>query len=92
MLATTKSIPFFLFFAVLLTVFGCQQQAPAEKVDLVLLNGNIVTMSDELPGAQALAIKGNKIISVGTKKDVDPFIGEETKIIDLDQKTVIPGL
>ena len=49
-------------------------------------------MSKDLPFAQAVAMLGNRIISVGSDKAVKPFIGERTKVIDLGQKLVIPGL
>jgi predicted amidohydrolase YtcJ len=93
MLAKSKySLYIFLALATLFVIFSCQQEAPATKADIVLMNGNIVTMSNDLPRAKAVAIRGNSIISVGTKKEVNPFIGEETKVIDLEQKLVIPGL
>lgn len=82
----------FLTLTALVIIFGCQQETPAIKADIVLLDGNILTMNNDLPRAQAVAIRGNSIISVGTNKKVKPFIGEETKLIDLEQKLVIPGL
>lgn len=83
---------FFLTLAVLFSIFSCQQETSAIEADIALLNGNIVTMSDDLPRAQAVAIRGNRIISVGTNKEIKPFIGEKTKVISLEQKLVIPGL
>lgn len=82
---------FIFLLAALFVSFSCQQETSGEKADLVLLNGNIVTMNHDLPRAEAVAIRGNRIISVGTNKDINPFIGEETKKIDLEQKSVIPG-
>jgi len=49
-------------------------------------------MDPALPHAQAVAISGNHIVRVGTDKDVKPLIGKKTRIVDLEQKTVIPGL
>jgi len=92
MLPRTKKILYLLSIAAIFVIFGCQKKAPAEKADLALLNGNIVTMNKELPQAQAVAIRGNTIVKVGQNKDINPFIGEETKVIDLEQKLVIPGL
>jgi predicted amidohydrolase YtcJ len=87
-----RSIPIIFDLAVLSLIFGCRQKTPATKADLVLWHGNIVTMSSELPRAQAMAISGNRIVSVGTDKVVETLIGEKTKVIDLAQKLVIPGL
>jgi len=88
-------IKYFLYFLLLGTFFAficCQQETSITKADIVFLDGNIVTMNKDLPQAQAVAIKGISIISVGTNKEVKPFIGDMTKVINLEQKLVIPGL
>ena len=85
------SLCIFVALAALFVILSCQQETSGVKADLVLLNGNIVTMNHDLPRAEAVAISGNSIISVGTSKKVKPFVGEETKVIDLEQKLAIPG-
>jgi predicted amidohydrolase YtcJ len=60
--------------------------------DLVLLNGQIITLYKDKPLVEALAIKGNKIIKIGRNEEISQHINEKTKVIDLDGKTVIPGL
>jgi len=60
--------------------------------DLVLLNGNIVTMDRRLKRAQAVAVVGERILRVGKNSDVKPLITKKTKILDLHGKTVIPGM
>jgi len=60
--------------------------------DLVLLNGNFITMNPAQPHAQAVAIKDTKITEVGTNRKIKPWMGNKTKIIDLRGKTVVPGL
>ena len=92
MSARVKSIPYVVTLAFLSIIVSCRQKAPEIKADIVLWNGNIVTMDTHLPRAQAVAILGNHIIRVGNNKDVKPLIGEKTRIIDLEQKSVIPGL
>jgi hypothetical protein len=59
---------------------------------LVLLNGNIYTMDEENPRANAVATYGSRIIAVGETDDVQRLVGRSTKVIDLQGKTVIPGL
>ncbi len=59
--------------------------------DLVLLEGNIITMNPNMPTAQAIAVKGNRISHVGTNQEVNQYIGEKTQIIHLNGKTVLPG-
>jgi predicted amidohydrolase YtcJ len=60
--------------------------------DLVLRNGKIVTVDQGDTVAQAVAVKGNRIVIVGGDEDVSGLIGEETEAIDLGGRTVIPGL
>jgi predicted amidohydrolase YtcJ len=59
---------------------------------LVLLNGNIYTMDDRNPRVEAVAIYGSRIIAVGGTADVQRLMVRGTKVIDLQGKTVIPGL
>lgn len=60
--------------------------------DLVLVNAEVLTMDDKLPSAQALATSGGKISAVGSNADVRAFAGAGTRVIDLEGRTVIPGL
>ncbi len=60
--------------------------------DLVLLNGKIITLCEAKPFAEAVAIKDNKIMKVGQNIELTQYISRKTKVIDLDGKTVIPGL
>ncbi len=62
------------------------------SADLALINTNIKTMNPKQPTAQALAITKNKIIKVGTNKQISKLIGENTKVLNFDGKTIIPGL
>jgi predicted amidohydrolase YtcJ len=62
------------------------------QADLVLHNGKIVTVDDRFTIAQAIAIKGERIIAVGTNNEVLKAAGSTAKRIDLKGRTVIPGL
>ena len=62
------------------------------KADLVLKNGEVLTMNRSRPQAQAIAIVKDKIVKVGTNKEVSPWTGSKTRIINLKGKVVIPGL
>ena len=64
------------------------QQGPA---DIVLRNGKVYTASDKQPHAQAVAIKGDKILFVGSDKDAGKLSGPATRVIDLKGATVLPG-
>ena len=62
------------------------------KADLVLRNANVLTMNPAQPRAHAIAIKGEKIVRVGSNTEIEPWIGKNTKVVALDGKTVLPGL
>jgi predicted amidohydrolase YtcJ len=66
----------------------CQQVAP----DLVLLNGKIFTSDAAHPYVQALAIHGERITATGESAKIKALAGPYTKQIDLDGRTVIPGI
>lgn len=59
--------------------------------DIIFKGGNVITVDKENNIAQAVAVKGNKIIYVGSVDGVDQFADENTKIIDLKGKCLIPG-
>ena len=62
------------------------------SADLALINGIVKTMNPSRPVAEAVAVTKNKIIKVGTNKEINQLIGEKTKVISLNGKTVVPGL
>ncbi len=62
-----------------------------KQADLVLINGRIITMNSKKPSAEAIAIIGDRITEVGSNRKVKKLIGVETKVIDLEGKTVTPG-
>ena len=62
------------------------------SADLALINTHVRTMNPRKPAAEAVAIKKNKIIKVGTTQEINRLIGKSTKIMSLSGKTVVPGL
>ena len=82
------------FFAVLgLFLFASTPtpQWPA-IVDLVFINGNIYTVNERQPHAQALAVRGDRIVYVGSNEGVKIYQGRKTRVIDLHGATVLPGM
>jgi predicted amidohydrolase YtcJ len=65
---------------------------PSKTADLVLLNGKIITMDKDFSIAEAVAVSGGTIMAVGTTRQVRRYAGNETEVIDLNGKTVIPGI
>jgi predicted amidohydrolase YtcJ len=61
------------------------------EADLILYNGNIFTVSDKLPRAQAVAISGGRFFAVGSNDEVLPLATPATRKVDLGWKTVLPG-
>jgi predicted amidohydrolase YtcJ len=68
------------------------QPATVEPATLVLRNGKIVTVEDKMPEAQAIAIRGDRIVALGTDIGIQRYIGPATKVIDLGGQLAIPGL
>ena len=66
--------------------------AMAQAPDTVLVNGKIVTVDDRFSIAEALAIRGGRIVATGTSADIEKLKGPQTRSIDLNRRTVIPGL
>jgi len=60
--------------------------------DLVLINGKIATVNNRDDFAQALAVKGNRFLAVGTNEEVQGQVGRDTEVIDAGGRTVIPGI
>ena len=76
-----------LFLAVSL-FWGCSLSTQA---DLVLKNGKIVTLDDSISEAQAIAISGYSITAVGSDEEIQKYIGDNTEVIDLNGRLVVPG-
>ena len=63
-----------------------------EPADLLFINGNIYTVNDKQAHAEALAVKGDRIIFVGSNVNAKKFEGAKTRVIDLHGATVVPGM
>ncbi len=64
----------------------------AEDVDLVLLNGNIYTVNERQPHADAIAVRKDRTVFVGTNNEAKKLAAEKTRVIDLHGATVVPGM
>lgn len=63
----------------------------AEKAELVLRGGVVLTLEDDLPRAEALAVQGGRIVAVGNDAQIAQWIGPSTRVIELGGRTVMPG-
>ncbi len=69
---------------------GCAPE-PENPADLVLLNGNVYTLDETQPTAQAVAVRGGRIVAVGTNQEVEVLVGGATRVIDVAGAFVSPG-
>ncbi|MFT5232167.1 MAG: putative amidohydrolase YtcJ [Candidatus Krumholzibacteriia bacterium] len=74
-------------FVVILAMTGCTSSAPT--ADLILTGGHV--MSGSNPTATAIAVKGNRIMAVGSDEDIAELLGADTKVVPLDGAYVSPG-
>ncbi len=75
-----------------LWTFGCTPASDVQDTaDLVLRGGRVVTVDEALPEAQAVAIRGERILFVGSDAEVEAYVGRETEVIDLAGRLAIPG-
>ena len=82
--------PLLLFIAFYLSAFFCI--ATAAPPDLILHSGKIITVDDRFSIAEAIAIENGRIAAVGSNTTVNALASPRTQSIDLDGKTVLPGL
>lgn len=76
----------------LLLTFSCANETQTKEVaDTIYINGDIYTVDESQLEAQAMAIKGERIIGVGTNEEMDAFRGENTEEVDLEGQFVMPG-
>ena len=77
-------------------LFACgESKSPASShpvADLVLTNGNVVTLDAQIPTAAAIAVTDGHITAVGSAAEIADYIGDSTEVIDLKEQTAIPGL
>jgi predicted amidohydrolase YtcJ len=64
----------------------------AEDVDLIFVNGNIYTVNERQPHAEAIAVKKDRIAFVGSTGDAKKLASDKTRIVDLRGRTVVPGM
>src|SRR5438874_1386399 len=63
-----------------------------EAADVVFINGNIYTVNERQPKAEAIAVKAGRIIFVGSNAAVKAYEGKATRVVDLHGNTVVPGM
>jgi len=64
----------------------------AQTADTILLNGKILTVDSRFSIQEALAIRDGRIAALGTTTEIRKLAGANTRVVDLQTRTVIPGL
>lgn len=81
----------FIFFT-LFSLFLLRSDVEAQTADMILRNGKIFTADSNRLYVEAIAIKGNRVLAAGSNEEIDRLATAKTKRIDLQGRTVIPGL
>jgi predicted amidohydrolase YtcJ len=68
------------------------QISVAEDADLIFVNGNVYTVNDKQPHAEAIAVKKDRIAFVGSNEEARKLKRDRTRVMDLHGHTVMPGL
>ena len=61
-------------------------------LDIAFKNGSVITVNAKDEIAEAVGVKGNKIVFVGSNADIDQLIDDHTKVVDLAGRTLMPGI
>lgn len=84
-----------LAFSALLALTSCQKSGSSasagDAADTVFTGGNVYTLDDANPSAEAVAVKDGRIIYVGNADGAKAFVGADTEVIDTTGKMVMPG-
>lgn len=67
-------------------------QPPVAKADLVVWGGRIATVDPARPEAEALAVRGDRIVAIGSRAEIEALKGPETQVLDLKGALAVPGL
>jgi len=73
-------------------MIDCSGSKSAGPADMVLVNGKIVTVDNDWSIAEAVAVKGRRIIGVGSDRAMKKLAASGTRVIDLKGRCVLPGL
>jgi len=74
-------------------IAACASQRRAdEAAEVVFENGNFITLDPGAPQAEAVAVRGERIVAVGSREEIEKYRGDETEVVDLKGLTVVPGL
>lgn len=87
-----RKVMFLLFLLLMNILFADICLATDQAIaDYIFINGKVYTVNEKQPWAEAVAVKGDRIIFVGSDKDAKKYIGKNTTVVDIKQKLMLPG-
>jgi predicted amidohydrolase YtcJ len=75
--------------SIAVTAFACNHERP--QADMIITNARIITEDDHLPYARAMAVSADTILAIGSNREVLKYKGENSAVLDLEGRCVIPG-
>jgi predicted amidohydrolase YtcJ len=81
----------FFLLTVCVSISLAAADAPPPPADVIVTNARIYTMNPQQKWAEAIAIRGEKIVAAGDRKSIEALRAPATKVIDADQHLVLPG-
>ncbi|MBD2857945.1 amidohydrolase [Spongiibacter sp. KMU-158] len=84
-----RRIPLVLSIACVLGLSACGKSS--NEADQVFYGSNIITMDEAKPSAEAVAIQDEKIVYVGDKAGAEKWLGDDTRVVELGERALIPG-
>jgi predicted amidohydrolase YtcJ len=70
---------------------GCAREQLKEPADIVIRNARVYTVEEEQPWAQAVAVRSERIVWVGSNQDAQKYIAASTRVIDAGGRLMLPG-
>jgi predicted amidohydrolase YtcJ len=80
-----------LILSLLIVTFSCSSLSEKDAADTIFINGTVYTVDDANTQAQAVAVKNGMITAVGEISAIEKLKGKNTKVVDLEGKTMTPG-
>ncbi|HEV2912119.1 MAG TPA: amidohydrolase [Pyrinomonadaceae bacterium] len=73
-------------------LFAPDSSRRKQAADVLFINGNVYTVNERQPRAEAIAVKGDRIIFVGSNREAKAYGDAATRVVDLRGNTVVPGM
>ena len=85
------TLAFVLMLFCLATCAVSEVEAQVAAADTIVIHGHIYTVNEKQPWAEALAIRGARIVAVGSDAEIAAYRGSKTKVVDAGGRLVLPG-